>query len=80
MSTPSPTPPPNPNVMPTPPVSGPPPQLSPVTPPAVSPSFVPQAPLQVISAPPAHPAPPLFGIRDGNAVDEFADVFDDGVR
>ncbi|MFB7405742.1 hypothetical protein ACFCZ2_01035 [Streptomyces sp. NPDC056202] len=44
------------------------------------PSFVPQAPPQVISAPPAHPAPLPFGVRDGNAVDEFADVFDDGVR
>ncbi|MFH8715582.1 hypothetical protein OHB11_06325 [Streptomyces zaomyceticus] len=44
----------------------------------LSPSFVPQAPPQVISAPPAYTAPPPFGVRDGNAVDEFADVFDDG--
>ncbi|MFV6028997.1 RNase A-like domain-containing protein [Streptomyces sp. NPDC056264] len=44
----------------------------------LSPSFVPQAPPQVISAPPAYPAPPPFGVRDGNAVDEFADIFDGG--
>ncbi|MFB8079000.1 RNase A-like domain-containing protein [Streptomyces sp. NPDC056013] len=44
----------------------------------LSPSFVPQASPQVISAPPAYPAPPPFGVRDGNAVDEFADIFDGG--
>ncbi|MFH8582098.1 hypothetical protein [Streptomyces zaomyceticus] len=36
----------------------------------LSPSFVPQALPQVISAPPAYTAPPPFGVRDGNAVDE----------
>ncbi|MFD3998747.1 hypothetical protein [Streptomyces sp. NPDC058583] len=44
----------------------------------LNPPFAPQAPPQVISAPPAYSAPPSFGVRDGNAVDEFADVFDDG--
>ncbi|MEU7701093.1 RNase A-like domain-containing protein [Streptomyces sp. NPDC039028] len=44
----------------------------------LSPPFLPQAPPQVISAPPTYAAPPPFGVRDGNAVDEFADVFDDG--
>lgn len=38
----------------------------------LSPSFVPQAPPQVISVPPGYTAPPPFGVRDGNAVDEFA--------
>ncbi|MFG3041269.1 RNase A-like domain-containing protein [Streptomyces sp. NPDC048330] len=44
----------------------------------LSPPFAPHPPPQVISAPPAYSAPPPFGVRDGNAVDEFADVFDDG--
>ncbi|MEV7565989.1 RNase A-like domain-containing protein [Streptomyces tanashiensis] len=44
----------------------------------LSPPFAPQAPPQVISAPPAYTAPPPFGVRDGNAVDEFADIFDGG--
>ncbi|MFE4305461.1 RNase A-like domain-containing protein [Streptomyces sp. NPDC056891] len=44
----------------------------------LNPPFAPQPPPQVISAPPAYTAPPPFGVRDGNAVDEFADVFDGG--
>ncbi|MFG2902303.1 RNase A-like domain-containing protein [Streptomyces zaomyceticus] len=44
----------------------------------LSPSFVPQPPPQVISVPPGYTAPPPFGVRDGNAVDEFADIFDGG--
>ncbi|MFG2292885.1 RNase A-like domain-containing protein [Streptomyces sp. NPDC048603] len=44
----------------------------------LNPFFTPQQPPQVITAPPAYPAPPPFGVRDGNAVDDFADVFDDG--
>ncbi|MEU8617598.1 RNase A-like domain-containing protein [Streptomyces sp. NPDC048623] len=44
----------------------------------LSPPFTPQPPPQVITAPPAYQAPPPFGVRDGNAVDDFADIFDDG--
>ncbi|MEV6394449.1 RNase A-like domain-containing protein [Streptomyces sp. NPDC051907] len=44
----------------------------------LSPPFLSQPPPQVINAPPAYTAPPPFGVRDGNAVDEFADIFDDG--
>ncbi|MFJ6248510.1 MULTISPECIES: hypothetical protein [unclassified Streptomyces] len=44
----------------------------------LSPSSVPQAPPQVIPAPPACTVPPPFDVRDGNAVDEFADVLDGG--
>ncbi|MER5964601.1 RNase A-like domain-containing protein [Streptomyces sp. NPDC002057] len=43
-----------------------------------NPPFTPQASPQVLFAPPAYTAPPPFGVRDGNAVDEFADIFDDG--
>ncbi|MFF2567030.1 RNase A-like domain-containing protein [Streptomyces sp. NPDC058084] len=44
----------------------------------LSPPFVPQPPPQVITVPPVYTAPPPFGVRDGNAVDDFADIFDDG--
>ncbi|MFE3068411.1 RNase A-like domain-containing protein [Streptomyces sp. NPDC059247] len=44
----------------------------------LSPPFTPQPPPQVISTPPGYPPPPPFGVRDGNAIDDFADVFDDG--
>ncbi|MET9624496.1 hypothetical protein ABZZ37_27545 [Streptomyces sp. NPDC006464] len=44
----------------------------------LDPPFAPQPPPQVISAPPGYTAPPPFGVRDGNAVDEFADIFDGG--
>ncbi|MEF9886573.1 RNase A-like domain-containing protein [Streptomyces sp. P9-A4] len=44
----------------------------------LSPPFAPSPPPQVISAPPAYKVPPPFGVRDGNPVDDFADVFDDG--
>ncbi|MEW1699723.1 RNase A-like domain-containing protein [Streptomyces sp. NPDC091278] len=43
-----------------------------------NPPFVPQPPPQVISAPPGYTPPPPFGVRDGNAIDDFADIFDDG--
>lgn len=42
----------------------------------LNPPFAPQPPPQVITAPPAYTAPPPFGVRDGNPVDDFADVFD----
>ncbi|MFG2640556.1 RNase A-like domain-containing protein [Streptomyces sp. NPDC048370] len=42
----------------------------------LNPPFTPQPPPQVITAPPAYTAPPPFGVRDGNPVDDFADVFD----
>ncbi|WMX44067.1 RNase A-like domain-containing protein [Streptomyces roseicoloratus] len=44
----------------------------------LNPPFAPQAPPQVITSPQAYPAPPPFGVRDGNPVDDFADIFDDG--
>ncbi|MFF9194433.1 RNase A-like domain-containing protein [Streptomyces sp. NPDC014779] len=44
----------------------------------LNPPFLPQPPPQVITAPPAYQTPPPFGVRDGNAVDDFADIFDDG--
>ncbi|MFC9593698.1 RNase A-like domain-containing protein [Streptomyces sp. NPDC056944] len=44
-----------------------------------NPPFAPQPLPQVISAPPAYTAPPPFGVRDGNAVDDFLDVFDGGL-
>ncbi|MFJ9428318.1 RNase A-like domain-containing protein [Streptomyces sp. NPDC101490] len=43
-----------------------------------NPPFTPQPPPQVISTPPVYAPPPPFGVRDGNAVDDFADIFDDG--
>ncbi|MEU7011629.1 RNase A-like domain-containing protein [Streptomyces sp. NPDC046332] len=42
----------------------------------LNPPFTPQPPPQVITAPPGYTAPPPFGVRDGNPVDDFADVFD----
>ncbi|MCX5394127.1 RNase A-like domain-containing protein [Streptomyces sp. NBC_00094] len=44
-----------------------------------SPPFVPQPSPQVIFLQPAYQAPPPFGVRDGNAVDDFLDVYDDGI-
>ncbi|MET9949959.1 RNase A-like domain-containing protein [Streptomyces sp. NPDC006339] len=45
----------------------------------LNPPFAPQPPPQVITAPPAYAAPPAFGVRDGNPVDDFLDVFDGDV-
>ncbi|MEV6078140.1 RNase A-like domain-containing protein [Streptomyces sp. NPDC052069] len=42
----------------------------------LNPPFTPQPPPQVITGPPLYAAPPPFGVRDGNPVDDFADVFD----
>ncbi|MFF5973317.1 RNase A-like domain-containing protein [Streptomyces sp. NPDC012769] len=45
----------------------------------LNPPFAPQPPPQVITAPPAYAAPPAFGVRDGNPVDDFLDIFDGDV-
>ncbi|MFJ3905992.1 RNase A-like domain-containing protein [Streptomyces sp. NPDC090025] len=44
-----------------------------------NPPFTPQPPPVVIDRPPTYPLPPPFGVRDGNPVDDFLDVFDGGI-